>query len=57
MSELDLYKMLTVLATYRAGGQVVVSAEEIDEIKKNVESLRIGVVEDNKVLVRIVPKM
>lgn len=57
MNELDLYKMLTMLATYRAGGQIVVSAQEIDEIQKNVDSLRIGVVEDNKVLVRIVPKM
>lgn len=56
MSETELYKLLLMVATYRAGGQVVATPEEFDKIKSEIEGLRIGVVDGNKMLVRVIPK-
>lgn len=56
MNEVELYKALLMVATYRAGGQVVATPEEFDKIKEETEGLRIGVVDGNKMLVRVIPK-
>lgn len=56
MNEAELYKCLLMVATYRAGGQVVATPEEFDQIKGEVEGLRIGVVDGNKMLVRVISK-
>lgn len=55
MNTEELYKSLLLIATYRAGGQVVVTAEEFDAIKKDFDGLRIGVVDD-EILIRVLPK-
>lgn len=56
MNEAELYKLLLMVATYRAGGQVIATPEEVDQIKSEIEGLRIGVVDGNKLLVRVIPK-
>lgn len=53
---LELAKTLLLVALYRAGGQITVTSDEIDEIQKVTESMRLGVVGENTILMRVVPK-
>lgn len=55
MNKEELYKALLLIATYRAGGQVVVTTQEFDAIKKEFDTLRIGVIEGDKILIRVLP--
>jgi hypothetical protein len=51
---LDLYKTLLLVALYRAGGEIKVTADEIDEIRAVTKSMKLGVVGENTIVVRAV---
>ena len=51
---LDLYKTLLLVALYRAGGEIKVTAEEIDEIRAVTKSMKLGVVGENTIVMRAV---
>ena len=51
---IDLYKTLLLVALYRAGGEIKVTADEIDEIRKVTKSMRLGVVGENTIIMRAV---
>ena len=50
----DLYKTLLLVALYRAGGEIKVTADEIDEIRKVTKSMKLGVVGENTIIMRAV---
>lgn len=51
LSEIELYKIYLTMATYRCGGEVIVTVEEFDEMRKVVCGVSCGVV-GNKFLIR-----
>lgn len=51
LSELELYKISLTMAIYRCGGEVIVTAEEFNEMRKIVCGVSCGVVGD-KFLIR-----
>jgi len=51
---LDLYKTLLLVALYRAGGEIRVTAEEIDEIRAVTKSMKLGVVGEDTLIMRTV---
>lgn len=51
LSEIELYKFYLTMATYRCGGEVIVTVQEFDEMRKVVCGVSCGVVGD-KFLIR-----
>ena len=51
LSEIELYKIYLTMATYRCGGEVIVTADEFDGMRKAVCGVSCGVVGD-KFLIR-----
>lgn len=51
LSEIELYKIYLTMATYRCGGEVIVTVAEFDEMRKVVCGVSCGVVGD-KFLIR-----
>lgn len=54
MSTEELYKIYLTMATYRCGGEVIVTVEEFDEMRKVVCGVSCGVTKDGKFLIRTI---